>query len=281
MAGSRRSRASIRKASRPGNLARFRYFAFGKVGGVAFDAAASKIYLSETDHDQLDVVSIVDPTKPRMWTIDLLTMSTPLRGPTGLFFDDATKLLYVVDAGNHAIRTVDPTTGVVADVVNADHRLGFAGDGGPAASALLYQPSAVTRCANGDLFIADTGNNRVRRVSNGVITTVLGDGAPASSGEGEPARIFSVDAPAGVTCDPFGNVFVTSSTTVRMVTANDQGVVDGSGHVQTIYGAPPRASFPASVTSCLTGISAVGPTTIEVADACSGLLVKLERAPKP
>jgi hypothetical protein len=110
---------------------------------------------------------------------------------------------------------------------------------------------------------------------------VLGDGVPASSGEGAPARTFPVDAPRGLACDDAGDLFVTSATAVRLLPASDAGVVDGSGPVQTIYGAPPRNAFPASVTSCLTGIAMVGPTTLQVADACTGLLVQLDRVAAP
>jgi hypothetical protein len=114
-----------------------------------------------------------------------------------------------------------------------------------------------------------------------MITTVLGDGFAASSGEGAPARTFPVDAPRGLSCDAAGDLFVTSSTAVRLLPANDSGVVDGSGVVQTIYGAPPRTVFPSSVTGCLTGLAVTGPTQLQVADACTGLLVQLDRAPLP
>jgi hypothetical protein len=111
----------------------------------------------------------------------------------------------------------------------------------------------------------------------GTITTVLGDGVAASSGQGSPARSFSVDAPRGLACDDFGNLFVTSSTAVRLLAASTDRSVDGSGVVHTIYGAPPRDTFPTSNTSCLTGLAVTGPTTIQVVDSCSGLLVQLDR----
>ena len=168
-------------------------------------------------------------------------------------------------------------TNMVSTIANSNHALGFGGDGGAATDARLYRPSAVTRCSNGDLFIADTGNNRVRRIvaATGVISTVLGDGVPASSGEGSPARTFPVDGPRGLACDALGNLFVTSTTTVRLVTASDTGVVDGSGNVKTIYGAPPRDVFPSSITSCLTALAVTAPAKVQVTDACTGLLLEL------
>jgi hypothetical protein len=169
----------------------------------------------------------------------------------------------------------------VTTVAGTPATLGYFGDGGAATDALLYAPSAITLAPGGDLFIADAGNHRVRRVDvgSGVITTVLGDGVAASSGEGAPADTFPVDDPQGLACDAFGNLFVSSSTTVRLLPATDDHVVDGAGPVQTIYGAAPRDTFPALATSCLTGVAVIDDATTWVTDRCSGLLVELWRQP--
>jgi sugar lactone lactonase YvrE len=241
------------------------------------------------------VITQVDPADPGTWTIATLANATGsegfadgpaesarFRAPSGLFLDGAAGTLYIADTGNHAIRALDLATNTLTTIVNTSHRLGFAGDGGPATAALLFRPTALTRCPGGDLFIADTSNNRVRRVTSaGTITTVLGDGVPASSGEGEPAQTFPVDGPRGLACDALGNLFVTSTTTVRLLPASDAGIVDGEGVVQTIYGALPRTTFPSAVTGCLTGLAVTSPTTVQVSDACTGLLVELARVPAP
>jgi cysteine-rich repeat protein len=279
------------QADATGTLARYRTSAFGTVGGTAIDLTTGVIYLAETSANRLHVITPVDPTNIDTWTIATLAngagtagfadgdaLSAEFRGPTGLFLDTATNTLYVADTGNHAIRALDLSSRTISTIANASHGLGFGGDGGPATSALLFEPTAVTRCGNGDMFIADTGNNRVRRIAiTGTITTVLGDGVPASSGEGAPARTFPVDGPRGLACDTFGNLFVTSRTAVRLLAASDAGVVDGSGPVTTIYGAPPRTTFPSTVTSCLTGLAAIGPTSLRFTDACTGLVVELDR----
>lgn len=277
-----------------GVLARYRTESFGSVGGVAIDEAAHVIYITETSANRLHVITQVDPADPSTWTIATLantagtagfadgTATTArFRGPTGLYLDTAAQVLYVADTGNHAIRALDLNAHTISTIVNTSHALGFAGDGGDASTALLFEPSALTRCPNGDLFIADTGNNRIRRVAGGMITTVLGDGVADSSGEGAPARTFPVDAPRGLSCDAANDLFVTSATSVRLLPASDTGIVDGSGVVQTIYGTPPRTVFPASVTGCLTGVAVTGPTQLQVADACTGLLVQLDRVPAP
>jgi sugar lactone lactonase YvrE len=280
------------------DLAAFRAQDFGSVGGVAWDAATKQIYVTaghavhvvETDAPA-DGVLADDPTT---WTIAVLAGAADavgtadgalgaarFRSPTGLYFDDGARVLYVADAGNHTVRAIDVDGGDVTTIAGTPATLGYFGDGGAAVDALLYAPSAITRAPSGDLFIADAGNHRVRRVEvgSGVITTVLGDGVAASSGEGAPAWTFPVADPQGLATDARGNLFVTSSTAVRLLPATDGGLVDGAGAVQTIYGAAPRDTFPALATACLTGVAVIDADTTWVTDRCAGLLVELRRRP--
>lgn len=273
-------------------LARFRTSTFGSVGGTVIDEETGLVYITETSANRIHVITRIDPNVPSTWTMAPLANTAGIAGaadgdattarfrsPTGLFLDSAARLLYIADTGNHAIRVLDLTSHSVSTFANTSYSFGFGGDGASAATARLYRPTAITRCKNGDVFIADTGNNRVRRIdpAMGLISSVLGDGVPASSGEGAPASTFPVDGPRGLACDEFGNLFVTSTTTVRLLTANGLGVVDGTGDVQTIYGKSPRDKFPSNITSCLTALAVTGPSTVQIADACTGLLVELTR----
>jgi sugar lactone lactonase YvrE len=289
-----------------GTLARFQDSDFGSVAGIAYDAAQNLIYLTESvsmntePGNRVLVVTITDPADSATWTIaplanaagtsgysDGAAQGAGFRAPTGLYFDQTTRQLYVADTGNHAIRAIDLSAGIdaatVSTIAGTPQTRGFFGDGGPATSALLYSPQAITECSNGDLFVADTGNERVRRIAAGtnVITTVLGDGSQSSSGEGAPSSSFPIDEPQNLACDPVGNVFATSTTAVRMLLADSQGSVDGSGAVRTIYGLPPRDSFPSSVTRCLAGIAVLDATTVQVTDSCTGILVGLHRVTTP
>jgi hypothetical protein len=124
----------------------------------------------------------------------------------------------------------------------------------------------MTKCGNGDLFIADTGNSRVRRVHEGVISTVLGTGVPSSSGAGTPASAFPVNRPKGLACDGDGNLYVSSTDAIRQLLARD-GVVDGTGPVRTIYQSAEH--------TCLTGVALEGDGTLQIADQCAGVLVEL------
>jgi len=281
-------------AQSTGALARFRSTSFGSVGGVAYDDAAGAFYLTESSAHRILRVTVVDPDDARTWTIAPLTgvdatagfadgaaATARFRAPTGLFLDDATRILYVADTGNHVIRAIDLETSQVTTVAGTPATLGFFGDTGPATAAYLYAPEAITRCGNGDVFIADTGNHRVRRIDDaGLITTVLGDGVAASSGQGSPAEEFPVNAPRGLACDASGNLYVTSSTTVRQLSSGDTGIVDGTGAVTSIFGEPPRITLPASVTFCLTGLAVVDADTVQITDSCTGMLIELARAPR-
>jgi sugar lactone lactonase YvrE len=279
-----------------GARARYRDATFGSIEGIAYDAAAGIVYITDATSNRLHSIGLVDVANPSTWTIsDLANVAgiagfdnEPLatarfRTPTGLYLDPVSHRLYVADTGNHLVRAIDLSQGVgnatLETIAGVAQTRGYFGDGGAAPAALLYGPRAVTMCPNGDLFIADTGNHRARRIAAGgtTITTVLGDSVPASSGEGAPSSSFPVDAPHGLACDSLGNLFVTSTNTVRLLAANAAGVVDGSGAVETIYGASPRDTFPASVTRCLTGVLVVDDATLLVTDACTGIAVELRR----
>ena len=262
--------------------------------GVAFDADASVLYVSERDNHVLRAIDVVDAEDVLTWTIrtagglegaagfvdGVSWVDARFDGPAGLAFDDDARVLYVADSGNHVVRAVDVDADAVTTVAGTPRTLGFFGDNGDALGALLFGPRAVTTDAQGNLFIADTDNHRVRKVDGlGVITTVIGDGTPASSGVGPPAHLFPVDAPLGLATDRFDNLYVTSTVAVRQVTAGADGVVSGDDEVRTVYGEAPRAVFPESATRCLTGVTVGADDVVYAADRCAGLLLGLHRSP--
>ncbi len=103
---------------------------------------------------------------------------------------------------------------------------GFSGDGGPATSALMNSPYGVAVDFAGNVFIADTGNNRIRKVSAiGIMTTVAGTGKPGFSGDGGPATSASLAAPIAVAVDSFGNLFIADASNNRIRKVSASGII--------------------------------------------------------
>ena len=130
--------------------------------------------------------------------------------------------LYIADAGNDVIRKVNVLTGVITTVAGTGSS-GYSGDGGQATAAKLHAPEDVFVAANGDLYIADTGNHAVRKVSaaTGVITTVAGSGPSGSSGDGGPATSARLHSPSGIAVAANGDIYIsdTANDKIRKVTA--------------------------------------------------------------
>ncbi|MBK5294682.1 MAG: hypothetical protein JJE04_23750 [Acidobacteriia bacterium] len=129
-----------------------------------------------------------------------------LNTPLGVAVDSQGNL-FIADSGNHVIRKLNPI-GILSTVAGAGAR-GFSGDGGPAALAFFHSPSAVAADAQGNLFIADTFNHRIRRVgAGGIVTTIAGVGAAGFSGDGGPALQARFRSPSGLAVDEAGNLYV-------------------------------------------------------------------------
>lgn len=118
--------------------------------------------------------------------------------------------LYIAEAASHRIRKVDHA-GIISTVAGGNGN-GFAGDGGAAIAAKLSYPSDIAFDPAGNLYIADLGNSRVRRVTpGGSITTFAGSGQRGPSIAGVPATLTPFDGPLGVEADPSGDVYISDA----------------------------------------------------------------------
>ncbi len=149
--------------------------------------------------------------------------SARLNEPWGVAVD-AVGNLFIADYSNNRVRKVTPA-GVISTVAGNGNP-GFSGDSGPATSAQLLGPRSVAVDAAGSLFIADSANNRIRRVTpDGLISTVAGNGTSGSSGDGGPATSAGLDAPWGVALDVGGSLFVAERHGSRIREVTPDGLI--------------------------------------------------------
>ncbi len=135
--------------------------------------------------------------------------------------------IYIADYANNRVRKVS-SNGVITTVAG-NGIAGYSGDGGPATTAQLFGPTGVAVDASGNVYIADSVNNRIREVfQNGSITTVAGNGTYDYNGDGGLATSVGLDGPNGVALDAVGNLFIGDNNWVR--------VVSPSGVLTTVAG---------------------------------------------
>lgn len=130
--------------------------------------------------------------------------------------------LYISDTGHNRIRKVTAATGIISTVVGSGPA-GSTGDGGAATSARLSSPDGIVVASNGDMYIGDKGNNKVRKVTaaTGVITAYAGTGTAGYSGDGAAATLAKLTAPQGLDLASNGDLYIadTGNNVVRKVTA--------------------------------------------------------------
>ena len=203
--------------------------------GVAVDGGGN-LYIADARNDRIREVNTdgTITTAAGTWADGFSGDGGPateaqLDSPIDTAADNGSGNLYIADSNNHSIRMVD-AAGTITTAAGTGRR-GFNGDGAPAIEARLSFPHGVAAGGYGNLYIADTGNNRIRKLdAGGTITTVAGTGARGFSGDGGPASDARLNGPYGVAPDGSGNLYIadTRNNRIRMV--------DAEGTITTVAG---------------------------------------------
>src|ERR1700744_5719507 len=157
--------------------------------------------------------------------------SAAMYSPTDLTFDSAGNL-YIADNANNRIRKVAAGTGIITTYAG-NGTAGFSGNGGVATSAALNSPAGIVIDSAGNLYIADVGNNRIRKVvaGTGIITTYAGSGTAGFAGDGGAATSAQFSTPARVTLDKAGNLFIADQGNNRV-----REIFQSTGIITTVAG---------------------------------------------
>ncbi len=166
---------------------------------------------------------------------------------------DKNNTLYIADEANNRIRQVTPD-GIIRTIAGTG-TAGFSGDGGPATSAQLNMPADVKVDANGNIYIADMMNHRVRRIDPaGIITTVAGDGVQGRGPDSVSAISSSLNTPCAVAVAPNGDLYIADwqNYLIRKVSFSAQPTITPGQVVNAASFAPaPIPVAPGSIISIL------------------------------
>jgi uncharacterized protein (TIGR03437 family) len=201
--------------------------------GLAVDSAGN-VYIADTNNN---LIRRVDKNGIITTYVGAGATAGRLNHPTGLWID-AAGALYISDSGNRRIaKFANNTFTSIAGNLTA----GFSGDGGPATRAMLNNPVGIALDGAGSIYIADSNNGRIRKVTpDGNIFTIAGRGGSSYSGDGGPAISAGLSFPRGVTVGPSGTVYVadTQNNVIRALTPSAPPAITSGGVGNAASGAP-------------------------------------------
>jgi uncharacterized protein (TIGR03437 family) len=196
------------------------------VQGIAADSAGN-VYIADGCNDRIRKVSNGIITTVAGGGASPAANNSPataiqLDQPNLIAVDSAGNL-YIAQEFDQGAPVLKVVNGLATEIAGNGAR-SFSGDGGPAGSAQFDNPSGVAVDATGRVYIADAANNRVRMISNGIVTTIAGTGSPALGGDDGPAVNAQLSLPGALALNPAGDLFIADVNNAR-VRKVSQGVI--------------------------------------------------------
>ncbi len=189
---------------------------FADPRGLALDAPLNLLFIADRDNNTIRELNLATGMVSTVAGTgaygdggsDIPATSAALASPTAVAVGPSGLNLFIADTFNNEVRAVNLTTGIITTIAGTG-TAGFAGDGGPATSAELYDPSGVAVASNGNVFISDSDNEVVREVtaSTGIITTIAGTPQTSGySGDGGAATSAELATPYGLALNGAGTL---------------------------------------------------------------------------
>jgi sugar lactone lactonase YvrE len=256
---------------------------------IAFDALGN-LYISDQYNERIrkvntsGIIATVAGNGTQGYSGDgAFATAAKLSLPGGLAFD-ALGNLYIADGGNNCIRMIN-TLGNISTIAG-NGATNYSGDNGYATAAALNRPTSLAFDVSGNLYIADTYNNLIRKVNTlGIITTVAGDttGVNAGtnygySGDGMLATTAKLNFPSDVSLDALGNLYISDQYNERIRKVNTSGVITTvAGNGTQGYSGDGYAATTAEL-NILSGLASDAACNLYIADSRNGRIRKITSA---
>jgi sugar lactone lactonase YvrE len=259
--------------------------------GLVLDTVdtANNLYIADTHNHRIrklnlttGVLTTIAGTTPGFSGDNALATAAQLNLPTALALDDAGNL-YLADTGNHRIRKITATTGIITTIAGTGTQ-GFSGDTGLATSATIDSPTGLALDTANNLYLADTHNHRIRKITaiTGIITTIAGIGAPGFSGDTAAATASTLALPHGLTIDAKGNLYLadTANHRIRRIDATTGIITTVAGDGTQAFAGDGGPAIAASLDSPRS--TAISPSTLlTLSDTGNQRIRQLTAAPAP